>query len=229
MCKQTLSRIASSKKSATMGAMYRFPLCFIPSSQFPPSFPPFIHPSFPLSFTQQYQTSQQDYIKVELKILTAFVCFTFVMLIGITNITLVLGSYREMVLEILDYFVCESTGVSPGTTCSRSGFENADYTSFTLTINEFIVTLYVLVLLIFVVNVTEIKEVLRNMLNRTNSHATFCRRASNQLEKDLQRRTALSLVDAQTNGYPTSLEDGSDGRVSIEVQRSKSTAVWKAV
>ncbi len=167
---------------------------------------------------------------MELKILTAFVCFTFVTLIGITNITLVLRSYREMVLEkILDYFVCESTGVSPGTTCSRSGFENADYTPVTLTINEFIVTLYVLVLLIFVINITEIKEVLRNMLNRTNSHATFHRRASNQPEKDLQRRTALSLVDAQTDGYTTSLEDGSDGRVSIEVQRSKSTAVWKAV
>ncbi len=124
-------------------------------------------PPNPLSTMQP--TSQKDYMKAELKVLTAFVTFTFVMALAITNNSVSNRNYKEFEQELIDYFICESTGVSPGKACSRSGFENADYTPFLVAINEITLTIYPFVTLIYVVNITEIKKALLKWINLRES------------------------------------------------------------
>ncbi len=79
-------------------------------------------------------------MKVELKVLTAFVTFTFVTALAITNNSVASHTYKEFEQELIDYLTCESTGVSPGKACSRSGFENVDKTPFLIAINEIVLT-----------------------------------------------------------------------------------------
>ncbi len=168
---------------------------------------------------------QQVYMKAELKVLTAFVYFTFIMVLGITINTVVLRNYKEFEEELTVYFTCESMGVSPGKTCSRSGFENADYTSFTVTINVMVLTLYPFVTLIYIVNIAEIKRVLLKRVKAresSNSKATLRSATSKRSDKDPPKSmTTLTLVDTQTNGYlGSSLEAGDNGTASAEGQRS---------
>ncbi len=108
-------------------------------------------------------------MKVELKVLTAFVTYTFVMALAIANNSVASRTYKEFEQELIDYFTCESTGVSPGKACSRSGFENADYTPFLIAINEITLTIYPFVTLIYVVNITEIKRALLKWINLRES------------------------------------------------------------
>ncbi len=125
-------------------------------------------------------------MKAELKVLTSFICYTLIMVIGITNLSVVLREYDEFERELTDYFKCETLGGD----CSRSGFENADTTPYTITTSEVALTMYPLVTLIYVVNLTEIKAGLlklsgikeamfkkrkhthRNLEKHTNSHKT---------------------------------------------------------
>ncbi len=144
-------------------------------------------PPNPLSTSQL--TSQQDYMKAELKVLTAFVTFTFVMALAITNNSVSSRTYKEFEQELIDCFTCESTGVSPGKACSRSGFENVDKTPFLVAINEIALTIYPFVSLIYVVNITEIKKALLKCVNsRELRFRLKCYSRPCNLQKARQRR-----------------------------------------
>ncbi len=99
-------------------------------------------------------------MKAELKMLTAFLLYTFIMAIVVINVSVASSNYKEFVQEQFDYFTCESTGVSPGKTCTRSGFEKVDKTPYFNAIREIALTIYPFVSLIYVVNITEIKRAL---------------------------------------------------------------------
>ncbi len=173
--------------------------------------------SFPPTTVHQ-PTSQKDYMKVELKVLTAFVTFTFVMALAITNNSVASRTYKEFEQELIDYFTCESTGVSPGKACSRSGFENADYTPFLVAINEIVLTIYPFVSLIYVVNITEIKKALLKCVNSRESSDSnaICGHATSR-KPDKDGVTVLTSVDTQANECPTSIEGGGNEIVSTEM------------
>lgn len=135
----------------------------------------------------QKHEGDNSYIKAELKVVIAFLCFMFITALGITNNSVVLQHYNEFERELLSYFVCESTGVSPGKTCSRSGFENADLTPYTITTNEIVLTFYPVVTLIYVVNIAEIKTGLQKSLRVLKT--------SKYSDRSLQRKTSSSTPD----------------------------------
>ncbi len=92
-----------------------------------------------------------------MKILLCLVIFTFIPLLAITNISVVLRTSVEFERELLDYFMCESTGVSPRKTCSRSGFEAEDHTHYIHISYAVAMIVYVFTTLIYVINIAEIK------------------------------------------------------------------------
>ncbi len=157
-------------------------------------------------------------MKAELKMLTAFVFFTFIMAIAIINISVASFNYKEFEQELIDYFTCESTGVSPGKACSRSGFENVDYAPYVNAITEIALTIYPFVSLIYVINITEIKKALLKCVNlRESSDSNAIRGHATSRKPDKDGVTVLTSVDTQANERPTSVEGGGNEIVSTEM------------
>lgn len=117
-----------------------------------PLFPPSLSP-----FTTQRHQGGNSYIKAEFKVLIAFLCYTFVAILGITTITITIQHYGKFQRELTNYFKCESTGISPEKTCSRSGFESVDFTPYVNIFTEIALTVYQMVTLVYIVNIDEIK------------------------------------------------------------------------
>ena len=118
--------------------------------------------------------AQQGYAMAEVKVLFIFVFFTIFIVIAITNLSVVLRSYESFGEELLKYFTCESTGMSPGKSCSRSNFEREDPTAPAVTINFIVTAIYPLMTLIYVVKVADIKK----FLNRQTAKQTTATQVS---------------------------------------------------
>ncbi len=152
-------------------------------------------------------------MKAELKMLTAFVLFTFNNAIVVINNSVASRTYKEFEQELTDYFTCESTGVSPGKACSRSGFENVDYTPILVTTGVILLTVYPFVTLIYVANITEIKRALLKWVKlRENSNSNAIR-----------GRATPQKPDKVT--VPLSLVGGGNRIVSTETQTWESTYI----
>ncbi len=93
-------------------------------------------------------------MKAEVKVLMVLLCYILIWVVAFTTFSVVLRSYDKLECELMNYFKCESLGGD----CSRSDFENADLTPYSAAANEIGLVLYFLVTLIYVVNLTEIKE-----------------------------------------------------------------------
>ncbi len=151
-------------------------LPFLPPSSPPfPSLPPSLLPSFP-PVTQQGEADGQTalqltHMKAEVKVLVVLLCYILVWVVVITTYSVELRSYDELECELMDYFKCESLGGD----CSRSDFENADLTTHFAAAHEIGLTLYSLVALIYVVNLTEIKEGLLTLSKNSGFRTKFSR------------------------------------------------------
>ena len=124
----------------------------------------------------------------ERKILIVFVYYVVFTVIALLGFSLLIRDRERFLAEVLCYFQCESRGVDPDDPCDDSSYMNHVNVAMT-TASYVLLGLFPLVNFVFVVNVRELKQHLKNL--------------SLFLFKRPKQKTNISLSDTPNDGNST--------------------------
>ena len=92
--------------------------------------------------------------------------------VTITSYSISIRKQKSFAEELVKYFICESTGTSPGKTCTRSHFEGLDPSAPATAISVIVVSLYPLVNLLYVIRLADIKTFLQQITSKCKRYKT---------------------------------------------------------